>query len=357
MWQGIRGHDELVERFRQALAADRLASTYLFVGPAGVGKRSFALQLAGALLCQNCPDRQLEMCGHCQSCKLLAAGSHPDLILVGRPPDKSFIPVETFIGPHDRRMRQGLCHDIGMKPFLGGRKVAVIDDADDLNVEGANSLLKTLEEPPPRSVLILIGTSAAQQLPTIRSRCQIIRFQPLADEVLVDLLLESESVDSRETAERLVPLSEGSLQRALEFADPELVEFRGRLLDQLSGPILDSVRLATAISARVDEAGKEAPKRRMRLRQILGFAADFYRAAMRAASGAPPGTDPLLQRAAEKALAAGAADPERHAAALERCLQALEHVDRNLNQSTLIECWLDDLEQIAETGVPVRGSA
>ncbi len=69
-------------------------------------------------------------------------------------------------------MREGLCHDIALKPFMGGRKVAIIDDADDLNEEGANCLLKTLEEPPPHSVLILIGTSAERQLPTIRSRAR-----------------------------------------------------------------------------------------------------------------------------------------------------------------------------------------
>ena len=77
-------------------------------------------------------------------------------------------------------MREGLCHDIALKPFRGGRKIAIIDDADYLNQEGANCLLKTLEEPPEKSVIILIGTSQQRQLPTIRSRCQIVRFAPLS---------------------------------------------------------------------------------------------------------------------------------------------------------------------------------
>jgi len=104
--------------------------------------------------------------------------THPDFYIVEKPADKSSIPLALFVGDDDHRMREGLCHDIGLKPFMGGRKVAIIDDADHLNEEGANCLLKTLEEPPPCSVLILIGTSADKQLPTIRSRCQTIRLVP-----------------------------------------------------------------------------------------------------------------------------------------------------------------------------------
>ncbi len=169
----------MVEQFRRALARGRLASSFLFAGPEGIGKRTFALKLAQAMLCTTRPEETLDPCGTCPSCVQVAAGTHPDLHLVGKPEDKSFIPLELLIGDREHRRREGLCHNIGLKPYLGGRKIAMIDDADYLNAEGANSLLKTLEEPPPRSVLILIGTSPAKQLPTIRSRCQLIRFRPL----------------------------------------------------------------------------------------------------------------------------------------------------------------------------------
>ena len=99
-----------------------------------------------------------------------------NLILIEKPADKSTIPLAAFLGDDSRRMREGLCHDIALKPFMGGRKVAIIDDADYLNEESANCLLKTLEEPPPNSLLILIGTSADKQLPTILSRSQIVPF-------------------------------------------------------------------------------------------------------------------------------------------------------------------------------------
>ena len=343
MWQGIHGHDEVVERFRRNLSAGRLASTYLFVGPAGIGKRTLALELARALLCE-VGGAELAPCGTCESCRLAQAGTHPDLLLVAKPAGKSSIPVELFIGPQERRMREGLCHDIALKPFLGGRRVAIIDDADDLNQEGANALLKTLEEPPPHSVLILIGASTARQLPTIRSRCQIVRFRPLAEDAVVELLLANDGAENREHAQRLATTGEGSLERAIQMGDESLWQFREQFLSQLAAAGLDSVRLAQSVAAFVEEAGREASDRRARLRLVIGFAAELYRAAMRAGCGTAAadgaGFDELISKMAPPH---PLADPETAAACLERCLDALEQVDRNANQANVIECWLDDI--------------
>src|SRR5688500_15969366 len=175
MWQGIEGHDGIVARFRRALEQGRLASTFLFVGPPGVGKRSFALALAKSLLCERRDEALLDPCGICPSCVQVEAGMHPDLYVLGLPEGKSSIPIKLLIGEEETRMREGLCYDISLKPFMGNRKVAIIDDADFLNRrEVANCLLKTLEEPPPKSVIILVGTSEGKQLPTIRSRAQLV---------------------------------------------------------------------------------------------------------------------------------------------------------------------------------------
>ena len=128
-WQGIRGHDELVQRFRIAAERGRLAGTFLFVGPAGIGKRSFALQLAQALLCETIPEQELAACGKCASCVQVAAGTHPDIELVSRPADKAFIPLELLLGDDEHRLRAGLCYNLSAKPFGGRRKIAIIDDA------------------------------------------------------------------------------------------------------------------------------------------------------------------------------------------------------------------------------------
>lgn len=342
-WHGIDGHDDVVERFRRALDRGRLASSFLFAGPPGVGKRTFALKLAQAMLCHTRPEIALDPCGTCPSCAQVLAGTHPDLDVVSKPDDKSFLPLELLIGERDHRRREGLCHNIGLKPFLGGRKIAIIDDADYLNAEGANAILKTLEEPPPRSVLILIGTTPAKQLPTIRSRCQLIRFQPLPTPVVANLLVSKGLVADPSEAQRLARYSEGSLQKALELTDPDLWSFRNTLYDRLSDSTLDSVQLAKTVAAFVDEAGKEAPARRARFRQVIAFAAEFYRQLLHAQCGISVSEDSELQNHVCRAIERGQGDQDISAARLDRCLDAAGQIDRNANQSTLIECWLDDL--------------
>jgi DNA polymerase-3 subunit delta' len=347
-WQGIAGHDEVVEQFRRALVRGRLASTFLFVGPEGVGKRSFAMRLAQALLCQTRPVERLDPCGRCSGCQQVLAGTHPDLLQVARPRDKSEIPVGLLIGSGDRRMHEGLCHDISLKPFMGGRRIAIIDDADYLNEEGANCLLKTLEEPPPQSLLILIGTSIDRQLPTIRSRSQIIRFRPLAPDLLAELMLKEGLVGDQAEARRIAAFSEGSLARAGELVDPALWSFRGRLLERLAQPPLDSSQLAKLVSAFVEEAGKEAPLRRARARLVVGFVVEFYRRLGRGLAGAPIADATESSGNARQAVDRFGAGEEAAAACADRSLEALGHIDRNANQATWIEAWLDDLARLAE---------
>ena len=208
------------------------------------------------------------------------------LEVVCKPADRTWIPLELFIGEREKRMREGLCHNLSLKPFRGGRKIAIIDDADYLNPEGANCLLKTLEEPPPRSVLILIGTSPQRQLPTIRSRCQIIRFRPLEETVLADLIQSQGLSSDRDAALELARWADGSLQRAIEYSHPAVREFRLRLLAQLAKGDFWSPEFLKELDAFVESAGKEAPPRRNHLRLAIGFSLQFYRELLRAMSGA-----------------------------------------------------------------------
>ncbi len=344
-WQGILGHDDLVAQFRRSLVRHRLPSALLFVGPAGIGKRTFALGLAQTLLCQQVAPAEMAPCGTCPACQQVLAGTHPDLQMVACPPGKNVIPVETFIGSGERRMREGLCHEIALKPFMGGRKVAVIDDADYLATEGANCLLKTLEEPPPASLLILIGTSAEKQLPTIRSRCQTIRFQPLSADLLSQLLLQAGLAEDAESAQRIAEYSGGSLEVAQQMADPALWQFRKPLLGQLSQSRFDSVALANTVTAFVDDAGADAPSRRIRSAQVIQFAMDFYRELLRAFSGSTAGGDEHLQAAVAHATQHWTAGPLAAEACLLRCLEAQEQIGRNVNPATLLACWVDDLSR------------
>lgn len=336
-WSDIKGHDEIVTRFRRALARNRLASTFLFVGPAGIGKMMFARELAKALLCERHEEAELLACGTCPACQQVAAGSHPDLEIVGKPDDKSVIPIELLIGDADHRRREGLCHNISLKPFRGGRRVAIINDADCLNQEGANCLLKTLEEPPSRSVIILISASEQKQLPTIRSRCQVVRFRPLDLDVIARLLETEPQVESPEQARRLAQFSEGSMARALELADPATWEFRQTLRAQLGKPQWNAQQLAAAITAHVEEAGKDATLRRERLINVVDQVAQYFREALREATASE------LAEADTLGWTGGA---WRAAACVERCLDAQGHVHANANQATMIECWIDDLAML-----------
>src|SRR5438128_11535919 len=151
-WSQILGHERWVELFRHAVRRNRLAHAYLFVGPAGVGKRLFALELAKALLCERNEPGQLDACGECEACKLIDADTHPDFFWRGKPwidpkdgKEKNEIPID---------LMRKLCASLGLKSARGRAKVAVLDDADDLNEESANCFLKTLDVPPPGSVFI-----------------------------------------------------------------------------------------------------------------------------------------------------------------------------------------------------------
>jgi DNA polymerase-3 subunit delta' len=299
--------------------------------------------LAKTLLCPERPAAEMNPCGRCPSCLQVEALTHPDIYLVEKPDDKSDIPVKLLIGDLEHRMKEGLVHDIGLKPLMGGRKVAIIDDADHLNDEGANCLLKVLEEPPPGSVLILIGTSPSKQLPTIRSRAQLIRFNPLAAEDVAQLLIATGAASDPAEARRMAEHGEGSVARAIELADPALWDFRRRLLEQLAASPLDNVALSRTVLAFVDEAGKEAPPRRARLRLIVGFSVEFYRLLLRRMTGAPAEGDADLLRSVEGAIRAWRGGIDRAASAVERCLDALAHIERNAHQSMLVDCWLDDV--------------
>src|SRR4029079_14659081 len=108
-WQGILGHDEIADRVRHAMAHNRLASTFLLVGPDGIGKRSFAIRIAQTLLCETRDPALLDPCGCCPGCVQVLAGTHPDLIMVRRPSGKSFIPLGLLKGDEpDYPVRESL---------------------------------------------------------------------------------------------------------------------------------------------------------------------------------------------------------------------------------------------------------
>lgn len=326
-WETFIGHQQQRDWFAEAIGKHRLGGTFLFVGPPGIGKHTFALLLAKTLLCEQNPAAAMNPCGRCDACAQVDAWTHPDLLQVAKPENRSTIPVELLIGRREARMQEGLCHDIRLRPFRNRRRIAIIGDADDISQEAGNCLLKTLEEPPPHAILILIGTSEQRQLPTIRSRCQTLRFAPPRGEDAVALLkAHGVDLDDPGQADRAIELSGGDIYHAAALLEPEAGEFRKSFSELLQPASPDANALAKTVTAYVDEAGKEATKRRHRMREVFGVSVQFYRHRLRQAAQQQEFREADLFR-------------------LDRSIDALNQVDRNANQSTLVEAWSVDLQR------------
>jgi DNA polymerase-3 subunit delta' len=329
-WQRVRGHQTVVELFRQALKRGRLAHAYLFVGSPGVGKRLFAGELAKALLCEGAAPEALQACDHCPACVQVEAGTHPDFFAVSRPEESLEVPIDAI---------RELCRTFSLRSARGHGKVALLDDADDLNDAAANCFLKTLEEPPPRSVLILIGSGAERQLPTIVSRCQVVRFAPLPDAEMTAFLRDQGITDAA-MVERLVRLGEGSPGQAQALADPALWEFRRTLLAGLLDPRSDGVALARTWGEFVEEAGKESGAQRRRAALALRLLVDFLKDALRLSVGGPPVLGEERDRM-QLEETANRLRTERLLELLDRCLHADVQIDRRVQLVLVLEALVD----------------
>lgn len=337
-WQRVRGHEAVVAAFQDAVRRGRLAHAYLFTGPPGIGKRAFAGELAKALLCANRPPGRVEACDRCAECLLVGAGTHPDFLTLARPEDKVELPID--------RVRD-FCEVLSLKPARRPHKVAIVEDADDFNAESANCFLKTLEEPPPNSLLLLVATDAERLLPTVVSRCQVVHFAPLAGPV-VEELLRAEGVEAS-AARRLARLSGGSPGRARDLADPALWDFRAELLGGITEVPVDSVRLARRWAEFVAEAGKEGGPQRRRASLVLGMLLEFLNDALRVSVGASPkyaepGEADLLDRMSS------IAGPEKLLRLIDRCTEADAQVDRRVQLVLVLEAMVDALGEAVASG-------
>lgn len=233
-FKDIKGHSRAVSFLKSSIAGGRLANAYIFYGPGGIGKKLAALNFAKAI---NCASTGLEAgsegaggCDNCPSCKKIDSLNHPDVRLTA--PAKEGAAVKIY----DIR---ALIKDVSLKPYGARKKVYIIDEADKLTEEAANALLKTLEEPSPDSILILITENLRNLLPTIRSRCQVITFFPLDPAVIKEILVESHRVDSVK-AHVLSNLACGALSSALKLNDEDFFDKRAHIIKALSS---DSIAL------------------------------------------------------------------------------------------------------------------
>ena len=220
--ENIRLQDKAVEFLKISLRQDRLHHSLLFLGPKAVGKGLTAMTLAKALNCEVAGP--LDCCDRCPSCRKIDNLNHPDLYWIGPEGAGNIVRIERI-----RNMKER----IFLKPFEGRAKFFIIDGAHLLNDESANSILKTLEEPPKNSVIILITDDLNKVFSTLKSRCQWVVFQSAKPETLKRLLMDEYGLEETQ-AHFLSHLSEGRIGKALVMKDEGTLEWRNKVLDRFS---------------------------------------------------------------------------------------------------------------------------
>ena len=279
-----RGQPAAVDAVAAMLAAG-MPHALLLAGPPGVGKDTLADDIAAGLLCR-APDPENRPCRECRACRALEHGNHPDLHRLAPTGAGFVIPI----GGREERGIRDLTRDLALLPFEGGARVAIVSGADRMTEDAQAAFLKTLEEPPSGTVLILTASDEERLLDTIRSRCVRIRLGPVARRDVEAILVDAQ-VAEPPTAARLARLSAGRPGDAVALArSPEALTIRGEIARTL-----------------LDMAGATRSDRLRTARDLLGRAADVL-AALRAASGGPERARPARGR--RGAPADEAAQPE-----------------------------------------------
>jgi DNA polymerase-3 subunit delta' len=283
VWAGVVGQPAAVALLQRAIALDRLAHAYAFVGPSGVGRRVTAVAFAQAALCAR------RGCGTCAVCRRVAAGQYPDCqVIVPTPPRDNPKGAPLIRIEQVRELERAAA----LAPHEGHRKMFVLDDAERMTLPTAQALLKTLEEPPPRTHLVLVIANPRALPPTVLSRCQRVRFGPVGEADAARLLRD-----------RGVPAAASELLARLAEGRPGLA--LGMDLDALRARREAALTLAAEPPARLGAALDAAPTDRATVTAYLELYWAWYRDALCLAAG---GSTTLLinadQEAALRALAA-----------------------------------------------------
>jgi DNA polymerase-3 subunit delta' len=206
-FKDVLGHEKPIEFLKRAIHQDKVSHSYLFLGNEGIGKKWVALQFAKALNCLEGAMEKGDACDRCSSCKKIDHHLHPDILILE--PEGQTLKVDQV-----RQMQK----DLAYRPYEGQRRVCILTAADRMAPNMSNTLLKTLEEPPLHTVIILLANNPRMILPTILSRCQSIHFHPLSIPLVSNWLMEEKGINEEE-AHLLASLSEGSPGKALEIRE------------------------------------------------------------------------------------------------------------------------------------------
>ncbi|HYX28559.1 MAG TPA: DNA polymerase III subunit delta' [Pyrinomonadaceae bacterium] len=267
MFSRLIGNEEVKVTLDRLLTTGRLPGSLLFTGEEGVGKKLFALEVAKALNCRNRVGA--EACDECSSCRRIAKSEFPPFSKDDDNKERLIWSEHADVAiarPYKQIIRVPVMRELereaNFRPFEGAARVFIIEDAEYMNEAASNALLKVLEEPPPTTHLILTTTNPTALLATIRSRCQVIRFAPVAAEKIEKFLIDCEHTNSGD-AELLARISRGSIGRACAADVDDYRERRDTMLTVLealtvTGNRVQLLRAAEELGAARDRADYEA---------------------------------------------------------------------------------------------------
>lgn len=335
----MTGHQWAVDMLRHQAAQGDMRHAYLFCGPPGLGRRTLALRFAQAVNCPT-PSAPGEPCGACRDCRQIDAMQHPDLTII-EPTVKDPDDKDRLIPSPNGLIRIDQIRDvqkaINLKPYQARYRILIFKNFDKANDESSNALLKTLEEAPVRAILILTTENPEQLLPTIISRCEVLRLRPLPiTDVEADLTQQGVDADRARLLAHISGGRPGFARRLLQ--DDSLLGEREEHLNDLQTLMRASRVEKFAYADRISK-DKEA------MRKALVFWLTCWRDVMMRVAGSE---SPLVNvdRAAEIGDLAGRLDLSTVRRVLTELEGALEKLDRNVNSRLLMEVLLLDLPKI-----------
>ena len=326
----ILAQDHITDHFRKTIASNHLSHAYIFTGQDGVGKTLLAKEFSKAIFCG---EKEDDSCNLCHNCVRIENNHHPDIHWIEIEEKAKFLKIDNI---------RDLQHSVKLSPVESNYKIFIIKEADRMNEEASNCLLKTLEEPPASTIIILIANSLTPVKETIKSRCQIIRFHPIPAHIIEDQLIKRFDADTSKVG-WISRFSSGSMGNAFELLEDNFYEKNSDIVNRIGVSGIDNLLLAEEVIDNYLSSSETLEEKRQALRRILNCILQFYRdllvVKIRNVYGTGKKPSPLFNTDHEDTLqrCANYLTQKQITAIINDILEFIKYIDYNLNINLLVE--------------------